>query len=63
MMPFLRKYLLKFLTISIHKNDLLVHELKWNRKQKGIRHIICFDNDIDLIINFANFKYSYENAK
>lgn len=45
------------------QNDLLVHELKWNQQTKRYQHIICFDNDIDLIINFANFKYSYANGK
>ena len=45
------------------QNDLLVHELQWDQQTKRYRHIICFDNDVDLVINFAAFKYSYINAK
>lgn len=45
------------------QNDLLVHELQWDQQIKRYRHIICFDNDVDLVINFAAFKYSYINVK
>ena len=45
------------------QNDLLVHELQWDQQTKRYRRIICFDNDVDLVINFAAFKYSYINAK
>lgn len=45
------------------KNDLLVHELQWCKHMKRYRHIICFNNDIDLIINFSSLRYSYIDSK
>lgn len=56
---FFEKIALEIFDEQHSQNDLLVHELQWDQQTKRYQHIIYFDNDVDLVINFAAFKYSY----